>query len=45
MSCSPQTQQEIDRAVVEIVRKQHKKACEILEENREKLDELANVSL
>ncbi len=41
LSCSPQTQQEIDRAVVEIVRKQHKKACEILEENREKLDELA----
>ena len=41
ISCSPQTQQEIDRAVVEIVRKQHKKACEILEENREKLDELA----
>ena len=42
LSCSPQTQQEIDRAVVEIVRKQHKKACEILEENREKLDQLAN---
>ena len=41
LSCSPQTQQEIDRAVVEIVRKQHKKAWEILEENREKLDELA----
>ena len=41
LSCSPQTQQEIDRAVVEIVRKQHKKACEILEENREQLDELA----
>ncbi len=41
LSCSPQTQQEIDRAVVEVVRKQHKKACEILEENREKLDELA----
>ena len=41
LSCSPQTQQEIDRAVVEIVRKQHKKACGILEENREKLDELA----
>ena len=41
LSCSPQTQQEIDRAVVEIVKKQHKKACEILEENRDKLDELA----
>ena len=41
LSCSPQTQQEIDRAVVEIVRMQHKKACEILEENRDKLDELA----
>ena len=41
LSCSPQTQQEIDRAVLEIVRKHHEKACEILEENREKLDELA----
>ncbi len=41
LSCSPQTQQEIDRAVVETVRKQHKKACDILEENRDKLDELA----
>ena len=41
LSWSPQTQQEIDRAVVETVRKQHKKACDILEENRDKLDELA----
>ncbi len=41
LSCSPQTQQEIDRAVVETVRRQHKKACEILSENRDKLDELA----
>ena len=41
LSCSPQTQKEIDRAVVETVRKQHKKACDILEENRDKLDELA----
>ena len=41
LSCSPQTQQAIDRAVVETVRKQHKKACDILAENRDKLDELA----
>ena len=41
LSCSPQTQQEIDRAVVETVRKQHKKACDILEENQDKLNELA----
>ena len=41
LSCAPQTQQDIDRAVVEIVRSQHKKACDILEENRAKLDELA----
>ena len=41
LNCSPQTQQQIDRAVVETVRKQHKKACDILAENRDKLDELA----
>ncbi|MCR5088079.1 MAG: ATP-dependent zinc metalloprotease FtsH [Oscillospiraceae bacterium] len=39
--CSSETQTEIDRKVVELVRKQHEKAKRILGENREKLDELA----
>lgn len=33
--------EEIDRKVVELVKVQHEKARKILEENREKLDELA----
>ena len=41
LSCSAETQAEIDRQVVELVKKQHEKADRILEENREKLDELA----
>ena len=41
LSCSAETQAEIDRQVVELVKKQHEKADQILEENREKLDELA----
>ena len=41
LSCSPDTQREIDRKVVDVVRAQHKKAKEILMENRDKLDELA----
>ena len=41
LSCSAETQAEIDRQVVELVKKQHEKAAKILEENREKLDELA----
>ena len=41
LACSADTQNEIDRKVVEIVKKQHEKARSILEENREKLDELA----
>ena len=41
LSCSPDTQREIDRKVVDVVRTQHKKAKEILLENRDKLDELA----
>ena len=36
-----ETQAEIDRQVVDLVKKQHQKALRILEENREKLDELA----
>ena len=41
LTCSPETQREIDRKVVELVKVQHEKAHKILEENREKLDELA----
>ncbi len=39
--CSAETQAEIDRQVIALVKKQHTKAIEILSENREKLDELA----
>ncbi len=39
--CSAETQAEIDRQVIALVKKQHAKAIEILSENREKLDELA----
>lgn len=41
MSCSAETQREIDKKVVEIVKTQHEKALKILSENRAKLDELA----
>ena len=41
LACSAQTQAEIDREVVVLVRKQHEKALEILRENKGKLDELA----
>ena len=41
LTCSPETQREIDRKVVKLVKVQHEKARKILEENREKLDELA----
>ena len=42
LACSPDTQKEIDRQVVELVKKQHEKAKNILLNNRSKLDELAN---
>lgn len=42
LSCSADTQKEIDRKVVATVREQHEKARRILTENRGKLDELAN---
>lgn len=42
LTCSPETQQEIDRKVVDLIKQQHKKAKNILESNRDKLDELAN---
>ena len=41
LACAPDTQREIDRKVVELVKKQHEKAIKILEDNRAKLDELA----
>ena len=41
LSCSAETQAEIDRQVVELVKKHHRKADQILADNWEKLDELA----
>ena len=41
LACSAQTQTEIDRQVVELVKRQHEKASAILRENRGKLDEIA----
>ena len=41
LACSAETAAEIDRQVVELVKRQHEKANRILSENREKLDELA----
>lgn len=41
LACSPETQKEIDRKVVAIVKEQHAKSVEILKQNRKKLDELA----
>ncbi len=41
LSCSAETQSEIDRKVVELVKKQHEKAVNILKSNSRKLDELA----
>ena len=41
LACSAETQKEIDKKVVELVKKQHEKARQILLDNRAKLDELA----
>ena len=41
LACSADTQREIDRQVVETVKRQHEKAVQILVENKAKLDELA----
>ena len=41
LACSADTQREIDRQVVETVKRQHEKAIQILVENKVKLDELA----
>ena len=41
LACSAATQEQIDKRVVDLVRRQHDKAKALLEGNREKLDELA----
>ena len=41
LACSPETQTEIDRKVVELVKKEYARAEEILRANRAKLEELA----
>ncbi len=42
LACSADTQKEIDRKVVELVKRQHEKAKQLLRENHKKLDELAH---
>ena len=42
LACSADTQNEIDRKVVELVKREHEKAKKILLDNRQKLDDLAN---
>ena len=41
LACSPETQAKIDRLVVDLVERQHQKAVKILQDDRQKLDELA----
>ncbi len=41
LSCSAETQSQIDQAVVSLVRRQHEKALDILKANRAQLDRLA----
>ena len=41
LTCSAATQQQIDKRVVEFVKRQHDLAKKLLEEHRDKLDELA----
>ena len=41
LACSAETQKDIDRMVVDLVKAQHEKARTILEENRKLLDDLA----
>ena len=41
LACSAEMQSEIDKKVVDLVKRQHEKAIRILTENRGKLDELA----
>lgn len=41
LACSPETQTDIDKMVVDLVKKAHAKATEILKENKRKLDQIA----
>ena len=41
LACSPETQARIDKAVSDLIKKQHAKATKLLIDNRAKLDELA----
>ena len=41
LACSAETQTQIDRQVVALIKKQNEKAMHILKENRQKLDEIA----
>ncbi len=41
LACSPETQARIDKAVSDLIKAQHEKARQLLEEHRKKLDELA----
>ena len=41
LSCAEETQREIDRQVVDLVKKQHEKALDMIKADRDKLDELA----
>ena len=42
LACSAETQAEIDRKVVALIKAQYEKAAKILAENQQKLDELAS---
>ena len=41
LACSPETQARIDKAVSDLIKTQHEKARQLLEEHRKKLDEFA----
>ena len=41
LACSPETQTQIDKKVVDVVKEQYGKAADIIRENRRKLDEIA----
>lgn len=41
LACSAETQAKVDQRVVELVRREHERARKILEDHRDKLDELA----
>ena len=39
--CAPDTQKEVDKKVIQVIKEQHQKAIDILNTNRQKLDKLA----